>query len=407
MPGDTNVYCLPTSDGISSSEYSDDQCTVPVVDVDPTCTASSPIFAFKNATSTGGFTVSFYPIAGAYTGGRWQQNGGCKAVTDTAPAGYEFHTVGPALATSAFVAATPYTATASTRLRATGYMAPDGAIQACTANAFFDAQRAEKCFAEPDSTSQVRCLPLGYSFSSGTVFGDSSCQNAAEQLSATPALPYEAVRVPFSCGTGTKLFKLSGPLTTEYAISAGSCVMISPALPDYYAAGEEITPDHFVALTDVPTVVAGQRLQEILHGSGDGFGMSTATFSDPQLGGATCRFSTASDGTMRCLPGDPTNKLEIGVVYSDSTCTTPIPIIVPACATKPPPFAQLVDAPSTHATCSYQGATHVFGVGAEVSTILYEVSGSSCVQSSATGNAYALTDELPPAMFVQATLVTQ
>lgn len=407
IPGDSNVYCLPTSDGISSSEYSDDQCTSPVAYVDPTCSPSSPIFGFKSETGTGGYALTFYPIAGAYTGTRWAQNGGCRAATDQPPAGYEVHSVGTALDPTSFATVTPYTAMGPTRLQATGYTSPDGAIQACSANAFFDSQRNEKCFVGADSMTQVRCLPLGYSFTGTTLYSDTSCKNPAEQLSANPALPYEAVSVAFTCGTGTKLFKLAGPVTSEYTIASGSCASVSPTLPDYYTAGDEVTPDHFVALTDVPRVVDGQRLQEVLHGTADGFGMATGTFIDPQLGGATCQFTTASDGTTRCLPGDPSNVPKIGFLYSDATCLTPISIIVPDCTGIPPRYAQLVDTPPMHATCSYQGATHVYAVGGAVEDVLYEDSGGACTESAYTGNAYALSPELPPSMFVQATLASE
>jgi hypothetical protein len=404
-PADGKIYCLPTNDGIWATEYSDNQCTVPVVDVDPSCTATSPIFGFKNLTMSGSYALTFYPVGAAYTGARWQQNG-CQPASDVAPTGYEFHTVGAPLDKSTFVAATAYSAMGATRLRATGYMAPDGAIQACSPTAFFDSQRNETCYLGTDPTDQPRCLPIGYSFSGANVFSDSACKNAAAQLSAMPAQSYEAVSVQVPCGTGTKLFKLAGPLATEYTTSTGVCALVSPTQPNYYTAGAEVTSDHFVALTDEP-LAAAQRLQEIVHAAPDGFGMSTGTFSDSQLGGATCAFATASDGTTRCLPGDPTNAPKIGLLYSESTCRVPVSIISGPCGGVAPRFAQVVETPAMAATCSYQGATRVFAVGAMVTYDLYQASGSTCMLSPYGGDAYELGDELPPSTFVQGTQVAE
>jgi hypothetical protein len=402
IPGDTNVYCLPTSDGIWAAEYSDSLCSVPVVDVDPSCSVTSPIFSFTNMASSGNTAVDFYPITGAYTGMRWQENG-CRATTDSPPAGFEFHGVGSPLDKSMFAVATPYTATGPTRLHATGYMAPDGAIQACSTTTFFDSQRNETCHSSLDEYGRARCLPSGYTFSDAGLYSDTACHVIAGLLSSAPALPYEAVSVAMTCGTGTKIFKLSGPLATEYTSASGQCAAISPNMPNYYAAGEEITPDHFAGLSDVPIAIPGQRLQENVTGAADGFGMSTGTFTDSQLG-ATCRFATASDGTTRCLPGDPTNQPRIGTLYSDSICSTPISIIT-VCSGVAPRFAQVVGAPSAQPTCTYQGVTRAYAVGAAVTDTLYEVSGTQCVQSSFTGpGTYALGGELPPAMFVQAQL---
>ena len=404
LPGDPQIYCLPTSDGMFASEFSDDTCSTPVVDVDPSCSVTAPIFSFMHMGSTGNPALDFYAIAGAYTGSRWEQNG-CRAATDSAPAGYEFHTVGAPLDKGMFATATAYTATGMTRLKATGYMSPDGAIEACTDDTFYDSQRSETCHVRTDDVGKTRCMPNGYAFSDSGVYADTSCKTIAGLLSAAPALAYETVDIQLTCGIGTKVYKLSGPLTVEYAnTGAGDCMMLSPALPNYYTAGPEITPDHFAALTDAPLATSGPRLQEILHGADDGFGMSSGTFSDTQLGGASCRFTTAADGTTRCLPGDPTIVPHIGTVYSDSTCKTLIPIIVPTCAGGAPAFAQVVETPTMHATCSYQGATHVYPVAAMVTDTLYEVTASGCTESTYTGSAYALGDELPATTFVQATI---
>jgi hypothetical protein len=139
---------------------------------------------------------------------------------------------------------------------------------------------------------------------------------------------------------------------------------------------------------------SGSRLKASYYVGADG-SKQFAYFTDTARGNETCAFSTAGDGSIRCLPS---GAYVIATEYSDSSCTLPVAETT-TCAS--PPYAI-----QTSAGTNCGGyTTHIFAVGAPVSTF-YVKSGTSCI-SEATPAGYTYVSvgaEIAPSSFQAATI---
>ena len=112
-----------------------------------------------------------------------------------------------------------------------------------------------------------------------------------------------------------------------------------------------------------------------------------------------CTFTTAADGTERCLPDGV-----VATVFSDAACTMPVLMTVTGCAG--PPYALTVDG----ASCGNPvGVTHVLSVGAGVtpSNLYVQAGGSNCISIGPPPSGYTYSSvgaEIPATSFVAATL---
>ncbi len=181
---------------------------------------------------------------------------------------------------------------------------------------------------------------------------------------------------------------------------------------DSAASPEDSAADRILdALTD-PVAEAsadnanqsGTRLKVQRNVGSDG-SSSFVSLYDSQLKTA-CGWMAASDATTRCLPDSganfgtvtlPSTVAQANVYFADPACSVPL---AASGSCTPPTYATILSSSSCPTT------ERVFSVAGPYSGTVYW--GSPCTATTSTGAAklYSLGAELPPAMFVQATLTT-
>jgi hypothetical protein len=167
-------------------------------------------------------------------------------------------------------------------------------------------------------------------------------------------------------------------------------------------------PSILDALTDpVPAANAdpnqsGTRLKMNYYAGADGSKQSAGTLHDSQLN-VDCTFTTASDGTLRCLPA---NQGLLLTYYADAACTQQIVLVYKGCGA---PGYALTTAGSS--VCVLQPTTHVFALSGPYSgTSYYTKSGTMCsgpvpvASLTMSYDLYSSGAEQPPSTFVQAAL---
>ncbi len=157
--------------------------------------------------------------------------------------------------------------------------------------------------------------------------------------------------------------------------------------------------------------VSGTRLKAKYTAGSDGSKLyDPEVLSDSELG-VDCAFGLASDSTTRCLPTISPASIATFVEYTDSKCEDPIALINPppsGCTPAPPKYVFTNDAQPYCPTASGQTPTHVYTVGAFVSTAtmpLFRIQNGTCQSGQQSSNflVYTLSQELPATTFAAGT----
>jgi len=152
-----------------------------------------------------------------------------------------------------------------------------------------------------------------------------------------------------------RIFRLDAKQTLPeiYAIDGTTCsVDIDWRSFDFYPLGTEVSPATFVGATKKtidcgPEETSGTRLKARSVVADDGYADVSEIWLDTALG-TECRFVTANDGVLRCLPWS------FSSAYSDSACTKPIVREQMPCSSYPagPRYARVEGPAPTAHVCS-------------------------------------------------------
>jgi hypothetical protein len=144
---------------------------------------------------------------------------------------------------------------------------------------------------------------------------------------------------------------------------------------------------------------SGSRLKAEYYVGGDGSKQWDYSFQDTARNDEHCSFSTAADGSIRCLPSG----IQAGIFYSDANCSVSIAYVVTPCATTP----AYATSTATTSACPAKYEYHVYAVASKYTGTVYTGTPGSCSAYAAFPYAaYALGDEIAPGSFQQATVQT-
>lgn len=135
--------------------------------------------------------------------------------------------------------------------------------------------------------------------------------------------------------------------------------------------------------------ISGTRLKVRTLKSDDGAAQQLGFFDDEL--DLACAFSTATDGTQRCMPIDAA---VIGVYFGDASCT--VPLAFTSCTTQPA-FAR-----TTSSACPPAFAIHQV-TGAHTGNIYTGTPQSCAVTNAGTTSTWEIGPEIPAASWVKAT----
>lgn len=174
---------------------------------------------------------------------------------------------------------------------------------------------------------------------------------------------------------------------------------------DSSAAADGVSGSLLDALTDpVPDAKAdsntsGTRLKARRYVGEDGSSQFIG-WHDSQRG-EECGFSTALDGTLRCLP----QTAGTGDYFSDGNCTNAVKLALVFHGCEPPKYALAATKAATCAVSS-NGTSQIYSVAAKASDAFVKA-GTSCVsQINASFDFYGVGAVIPPTSFVAAQVTT-
>jgi hypothetical protein len=150
---------------------------------------------------------------------------------------------------------------------------------------------------------------------------------------------------------------------------------------------------------------SGSRLKANYYVGGDGSKQFVGYFTDTARNNEHCYFSTAADGSTRCLPivGDASANYSGGPFFSDAACTTTIALS--SCST--PAY---VAENETGGGCPVAINTHIFALGSTYAGTVYQGGATTCTAVTASAlKGYVLFSvgpEVPASSFQQATIQT-
>ncbi|HTE54421.1 MAG TPA: hypothetical protein VK698_26390 [Kofleriaceae bacterium] len=201
-----------------------------------------------------------------------------------------------------------------------------------------DTDFVEGCRFGPAGDGSLRCLPIvdGSPFADAVVrYTDVDCTAPIAQLNAPagvpePAYAREVVAPTDACAQPTSTFYTLGervtipPKTPIFLRDNTGCTAITPPVADFFAIGEELAPDSFVAGTESYSDGSRFGVRQVDGDDGARFCDVLAPLRDAELGDHTCQLRLSEDGSLRCLP------IDVGPssLFSDDLCAETIEVAV-------------------------------------------------------------------------------
>jgi len=213
-----------------------------------------------------------------------------------------------------------------TRLRASWFQAREGARIFLELT---DSTTGAACLEAPAADGQVRCLPR----SGSSAFADPDCTQPAARIFVGFGSPPPLVSLQRS--DGYHVYRTGEQLGITYSHTAGGPVDCAPDFHGiapgdaFVRVGEEVSSSDFVAVEERDEPIGGRLAMHMIEGA-DGTRLFIR-LDDEDLGTA-CAVKEATDGTLRCLPGNQ----PYDFFYTDSACADMAHAVVSG--TNSPPF---------------------------------------------------------------------
>jgi hypothetical protein len=192
----------------------------------------------------------------------------------------------------------------------------------------YDTQLEAEAYLSLDaSRGSARGVPMAVSDSGPGLFGDAACSQSRIASRRGCPVPKYISRVGLGCnsgGTVPNIFKVGVQANPSslFNRTGGTCMMQDPdTTQNYYEVSSEMQT--LGTFTRSPVAEGTGRFRKIYNSD------QTSKVLDPSLFDTLrqteCAATTLKDGSIRCLP---INIYSMTTYFSDSACTTPVPVVV-------------------------------------------------------------------------------
>jgi hypothetical protein len=383
--------CFPVN-GIQELVYSNSECTRGFVSDDPTVDQASPRYYFYRKDTACGEGIRAYDLADTseVLSSVYVRNAQHECVPVDA-VGRSFRALAAPVDPERFVAAEYGTIASSSRIKAYGLLADDGAVQV---TGFIDEELETPCMWTGADTAS--CLPHGQIIDR---FADPEMSiPLLKDETANCSEPMASVGVqPDAAGTA-RYYRRGAPFEGDVVYGTVPQSIAGPAAiaaqGTYYQA-EEISATGFAKATVTSDVTS--RLNAVYWNT-EANDTWFSHWYDLALG-SSCTFVADARGGALCLPDTTGSRL----VYTDTTCGQPVAEIDANCGDARPQFA------AEHVT-DQDNATQINIRRLQAATPLqafYDKTESGCVLRAARGDKqyFDLSAPLPAEAFVSASPV--
>lgn len=386
--------CIPGNWQNSLTFYTDAACTSPAYTAgrSDACQRTNYIVSYRAGDCTTPSGYELYELGEPVTATVAYSLSEAGLCTQVAVTNEPLYLRGAPVPPDTFVAAEPFTAEGTTRVRATGHLATDGTRQVM---GWKDTSLDDTlCGIRRSEDGEHRCLPHGHGLR-GENYADAACtERLGTFTSSCGGEPprYAMIYANAYCpADGDAMTERGETFTGSVHVDLGAGVCEPSTLPveEPLSRATPVPASAFQA-TSVRTDESDPgRLKPHYHTSEDG-GCWFWKFWDTELG-IGCSFDLAEDGVQRCLPGDLGSFADM---YTDATCTVPVRVMSLAECKNPVIPEYALDGVATECDTRWRVQRT-----APVTTELYHMQLGQCVQVQDT-SALALATPVDPTTFM-------